>query len=530
MKKLLTILLLCVAALALTTGEAYAYRKVTVQKEMDLVKVFAGKDTKFVIKEDIDLGGKTVKIGEGCMLVFKGGSLANGKVVGNNTKMGVEKDNVFHNCEIQGEWLVNCAFSTMFDADIETMILLRNMSCLSPVLKLSANRHYHINANDESLNAERIESADKKRPLLSFHTTLPNVSGIRIIGESVTLKNLIITDDYDINNDAKYGANNVTLGNTIAILSPTKTVNYLTVEGCSFMGGTSSSFVAASQVRNCTVTNCDFSGYMADHAVYCSMKVENYNVYNCRIRDVVHTSSLFKVRDSKGLKRFNIIDVKAHNLNGYLADLTALESPQAELLFQGIRVTKDSGNQSIFYGFCLSDNANGKSGDSMNVRGVLFKNNQFDYGYGGNPLINSGSGKRIRVEEIRYENVKAKESNFGGGNVDRIIVDNCTFDDCCGKIGIYFLSKELILKKTKISCNDRSNCLLLLNYDNEKLRSITMSNVDVNMDVINLLDLKHGDNLKLNIDNCKINKPTNTLINTPKSSRVLYKASRVKFR
>ena len=195
------------------------------------------------------------------------------------------------------------------------------------------------------------------------------------------------------------------------------------------MGGTSSSFVAASQVRNCTVTNCDFSGYMADHAVYCSMKVENYNVYNCRIRDVVHTSSLFKVRDSKGLKRFNIIDVKAHNLNGYLADLTALESPQAELLFQGIRVTKDSGNQSIFYGFCLSDNANGKSGDSMNVRGVLFKNNQFDYGYGGNPLINSGSGKRIRVEEIRYENVKAKESNFGGGNVNRIIVDNCTFDD-----------------------------------------------------------------------------------------------------
>lgn len=66
MKKLLTILLLCVAVLALTTGEAYAYRKVTVQKGMDLVKVFAGKDTKFLIKENIDLGGKTVKMGEGC--------------------------------------------------------------------------------------------------------------------------------------------------------------------------------------------------------------------------------------------------------------------------------------------------------------------------------------------------------------------------------------------------------------------------------------------------------------------------------
>lgn len=72
MKKLLTVLLLCVAALTLATGEAYAYRKVTVRQGMDLVKVFAGKETKFVIKEDIDLGGKTVKMGEGCMLAFKG--------------------------------------------------------------------------------------------------------------------------------------------------------------------------------------------------------------------------------------------------------------------------------------------------------------------------------------------------------------------------------------------------------------------------------------------------------------------------
>lgn len=51
--------------LDMAAKEAYAYRKVTVRQEMDLVEVFAGEDTKFVIKEDIDLGGKTVKIGEG---------------------------------------------------------------------------------------------------------------------------------------------------------------------------------------------------------------------------------------------------------------------------------------------------------------------------------------------------------------------------------------------------------------------------------------------------------------------------------
>lgn len=57
-------------ALALTTGEAYACRKVTVRQGMDLVKVFAGKDTKYVIKRDINHGGKTIEIVDGCSSGF----------------------------------------------------------------------------------------------------------------------------------------------------------------------------------------------------------------------------------------------------------------------------------------------------------------------------------------------------------------------------------------------------------------------------------------------------------------------------
>lgn len=95
MKKLLTILLLFVVALALTAGEAFAYRKVTVRQEMDLVKVFAGKDTKYVIKQDINLGRKTIKIGKGSTLVFDGGSLSNGTIVGNQTKVTADDYEIF---------------------------------------------------------------------------------------------------------------------------------------------------------------------------------------------------------------------------------------------------------------------------------------------------------------------------------------------------------------------------------------------------------------------------------------------------
>lgn len=95
MKKLLTILLLSVVALALTTGEAYACRKVTVRQGVDLVKVFTGKNTKYVIEQDINLGGKTVKIGEGSTLVFQGGRLANGTLVGNKTKVKADDYEIF---------------------------------------------------------------------------------------------------------------------------------------------------------------------------------------------------------------------------------------------------------------------------------------------------------------------------------------------------------------------------------------------------------------------------------------------------
>ena len=69
------------------TSKAFGCSKVVVKQGMDYQKVFAAKNTKYVIKQDINLGGKTVKIGEGSTLVFQGGSLANGTIVGNKTKV-----------------------------------------------------------------------------------------------------------------------------------------------------------------------------------------------------------------------------------------------------------------------------------------------------------------------------------------------------------------------------------------------------------------------------------------------------------
>lgn len=94
MKKTLLFLLLTASTLFVATN-CLNGKTVVVGQAMDLVKTFKDKNTKFLIKEDIDLKGKVITVGEGSVLAFKGGSLSNGTVVGNNTRVRAKNYEVF---------------------------------------------------------------------------------------------------------------------------------------------------------------------------------------------------------------------------------------------------------------------------------------------------------------------------------------------------------------------------------------------------------------------------------------------------
>lgn len=94
-RKLIPILVATIALFCMAIPSAHACRRVVVRQGDDLVKVFSGTHTKYVIKDNIDLKGKKVKIGEGCTLVFQGGSLSNGTIVGNNTCVKAENYEIF---------------------------------------------------------------------------------------------------------------------------------------------------------------------------------------------------------------------------------------------------------------------------------------------------------------------------------------------------------------------------------------------------------------------------------------------------
>ncbi|MBQ8704160.1 MAG: hypothetical protein IJ524_07275 [Bacteroidales bacterium] len=512
------VLLICL----LSGHEAYA-KSVRIVASMPIQEQLNMPNSTYIINDEIDLKGNTITLPSSSVLRFKkGGSIKNGVLEGNRTKVKATRNNTFHNCVIKGNWNVDCAYSSMFDDDLDATLLLKNLSCLSPNIRLSSKRNYSINACEESIDAEFIGADGKEKPIIKFHTTDPNVSGIKIYGCKIRLRNLIVEDDYAPSNDSIYGKNNATLGNTIAILSRNGVVGQLTVENCDFRGSTSSSWVASSQTRNCFVKYCTFTGYMADHGVYCSMKAESFVVDNCSIKDVTHASGLFKVRTSDSLQLFSISNTTAHNFNGYLAMLSLLETPDAKIIFDHIKVTRDEGNHSVFYGFCMNDETKSLRGHGYNAGRISITHCDFGYGYDGNSIIYAGAGNRVCAREITYDHVETNESNFGGGMVDEIIVNNCTFNDCSGDKGIYISAKEITIKNSSLSNGKQTNCVFLINYDKDYTNAIVLDKTNISFKTNTVFDVRKGNLLNVNLSKCRILKSSGPIIKSTDQAEVNY--------
>lgn len=84
------------AVIAISVSQpAFSCSKEVVKQSQDLIRAFSKENTKYYIREDIDLGNNTVKIGKGSTLIFEGGSLSNGTIVGNDTRIVADDYEIF---------------------------------------------------------------------------------------------------------------------------------------------------------------------------------------------------------------------------------------------------------------------------------------------------------------------------------------------------------------------------------------------------------------------------------------------------
>lgn len=94
-------------------------------------------NTIYEIRYSFDLDGKTLEVPENCTLKFEGGSIKNGKIIGKNTGLLANKNTIFYNIYIDGNWNVQDIYSIWFDL-IPDNINIDNKKNLQNLVRLSS--------------------------------------------------------------------------------------------------------------------------------------------------------------------------------------------------------------------------------------------------------------------------------------------------------------------------------------------------------------------------------------------------------
>lgn len=153
------------------------YGKVT--KNILFQDMIAQSNTIYEIRYDFDLNGKEINIPKNCILKFEGGSLRNGSIIGNNTKiegffyLNVNIDGTFYVKEIN-----ECNFIDYSDDGnlLTSMFSLANKS-INPVVVNLSSRIYNLDLDIPLSLSEGIWNFVNKR-------------GLRINGNNCTLNHL----------------------------------------------------------------------------------------------------------------------------------------------------------------------------------------------------------------------------------------------------------------------------------------------------------------------------------------------------
>lgn len=123
-----------------------------------------GPNTKFVVKYDFDLSGETIIMPQGCILKFKGGSIRNGHIVFDNTKLkGAVR---IKDCFLSGLLANDIIYTSWFDTDnfdsFSSLISYENKTIIIEGI-------YKISRTIPLKSKTRILGVDKEAAVLKYN-------------------------------------------------------------------------------------------------------------------------------------------------------------------------------------------------------------------------------------------------------------------------------------------------------------------------------------------------------------------------
>jgi len=97
------------------TSSVFAENYIVLEKDVPLLEQIKETNVQYVIKDDFNLNGKSCEIPKGCKLIFEGGSIDNGVLIGNETKLVASHKEIFKKrLKLGGKWDVESFFPEWF--------------------------------------------------------------------------------------------------------------------------------------------------------------------------------------------------------------------------------------------------------------------------------------------------------------------------------------------------------------------------------------------------------------------------------
>lgn len=392
----------------------------------------------YKITKDIDLKGETLTIPEGCTLDFQGGSLSNGTVVGNGTRI-VTAPHIFNNIIIKGDWNIDYLNSNIFKNIHEENVLVQ-------LFALTSNNIY----NKVDIQGDFIVSSphDVNGILKVKSNTDINIKG------SISLKanSFVKVFVFEIKNVSNISINGgIIIGDRLEHQGTTGEHGH----GIYIYGNCHNISISNTIIKNCWGDGLAIGGSGIAYNVF----VDNVEIDYCRRQgisiiggdNVVVKNS--KITNIEGTAPEAAIDIEPNGdtyVNNVILDNIVVNTKKRGviILIGSMPDNVIANNIKITNSSIISTEDTAIVVDSSNTKNVNISNNTIQGSTGSILLNNWSSNIQIKNNNIvSYESCVLLQSYKNGNNL--IVVDNRFEGNLC--VGGYITGELHVIKNNSFN-------------------------------------------------------------------------------
>jgi hypothetical protein len=503
-------------------GRVYLRKNIVNGKNILAYNAFNSSSTIYHIQYDYDLDGRTVVVPNNCVLLFEGGNLTNGKLVGNKTSY------ITKELDVECENIINIKYKDIFDS-----LSLDNIDFDNNNIYIKANKALNINPKhnvldfkDIVININNDDNTNKRIIVNSNNIDSISICNLNIKGDSIkdsqgkyyntdNGRSCLYLENFNRINIYNVNISNVR-GDAILFMNCDNTVisnvhiTYFTY--CAIRGEYLNIIISNSYIKglvdddNNVINEGLGAGISVNKGTKCIVSnniITNIHDTGIQINGFLQAEAIGNIVDTFGKDGIKIMCSPVY-LNGGYVERGIISNNIIKNKFEG----KVTGSSYIVVSNCL----NGIIANNATIKGTNEKDGSYDFWYSVSYTIDNEDtliDNRIQIFNNKLHN------NILVRGCKNVTIDNNNFD---GYIGGYFLHEdwELFITNNTSGINACSYSFLVIENTNNKGRCYVNHN-----------NITFSDNKRIVLPNCEIIELIDNIFKNVSSSVIAFNAGNI---